>query len=109
MLSACAVSPIYRIGPRCDGAIGGLATGWKVHSGLDMLRSGTVADTPRSHGGTYVGRRDVTVVPAGGSLAVIPGGGHPEHAGISGAQIGIRAANGVSRRVQRVSLRPRMP
>src|SRR3954463_4973497 len=74
-----------------------------------MLRSGTIAAVLCNHGGPDVGRRDVAVVPADSGVAAIRGGGHSEHAGISGAQMGVRAAHGVYRRVRRVSLRARLP
>src|SRR3954447_24966172 len=74
-----------------------------------MLRSGTVAAGLCSYGGPDVGRRDVAVVPADGGVAAIRGGGHSEHARISSAQMGVRAAHGIYRRVRRVSLRARLP
>src|SRR4029077_20046575 len=52
-----------------------------------MLRSGTIAAVLCDHGGPDVGRRDVAVVPADSGVAAIRGGGHSEHAGISGAQL----------------------
>jgi hypothetical protein len=46
-------------------------------------------------GGLDVGRRDVAVVPADSGIAAVRGGGHSDHAGISGAQMGIRPAHGI--------------
>ena len=60
-------------------------------------------------GGLDVGRRDAAVVSVGRGCSAVRGGGHPHHAGISGPQMGLRAADRVYRRGRCVSLRARLP
>src|SRR5262249_60838007 len=57
----------------------------------------------RERGGFDVGRGDAAVVRVDGRGAAIRGHRHPHHAGISGAQMGIRAADRVYRRGRRGS------
>src|SRR5947209_2300387 len=60
-------------------------------------------------GGLDVGWRDAAVVRADRGGAPVRGGGHPHHAGICGAQMGVRAADRVYRCGRCVPLRARLP
>src|SRR3981081_425011 len=78
---------------------------------LAMIRSGPERSRQAfgSQGGLDVGRRDVAVVPADSGVAAVRGGGHSDHAGISGAEMGVCAAHGVYWRSGCVPLRAWLP